>query len=338
MTAQQKEGFDEMMMRRALQLALNGAGDVSPNPMVGAVIVAPGGRIIGEGWHRRYGGAHAEVNAVRSVAAADEPLLPQSTIYVTLEPCSHHGKTPPCSLLLREKGFRRVAVGMVDPNPKVAGRGIRMLREAGAEVTTGILETECRRLNVRFITAQTLRRPWIQLKWAESADGYIAGHRGEERAIFSSPLSMTLMHKERAMTDAILVGTDTLLTDNPSLTTRLWPGRDPVPVLFRSERWDESDTGIRLLSRNPIILDPGTPLADNMHLLMECHGLTSLMVEGGSRILQSFVDSGLYDEIRIERSPAPLHAGTPAPHIAERTRHDAYSHAQGGARGGIKKT
>lgn len=193
MTAQQKEGFDEMMMRRALQLALNGAGDVSPNPMVGAVIVAPGGTIIGEGWHRRYGGAHAEVNAVRSVAADDEPLLPQSTIYVTLEPCSHHGKTPPCSLLLREKGFRRVAVGMVDPNPKVAGRGIRMLREAGAEVTTGILETECRRLNVRFITAQTLRRPWIQLKWAESADGYIAGHRGEERAIFSSPL-LSLIH------------------------------------------------------------------------------------------------------------------------------------------------
>lgn len=303
MTAQQKEGFDEMMMRRALQLALNGAGDVSPNPMVGAVIVAPGGRIIGEGWHRRYGGAHAEVNAVRSVAAADEPLLPQSTIYVTLEPCSHHGKTPPCSLLLREKGFRRVAVGMVDPNPKVAGRGIRMLREAGAEVTTGILETECRRLNVRFITAQTLRRPWIQLKWAESADGYIAGHRGEERAIFSSPLSMTLMHKERAMTDAILVGTDTLLTDNPSLTTRLWPGESPRPVIFDSPRLSDPATRSRLdiFRRDPIILDPQTDLEENMHILFERHGITSLMVEGGRTLLDSFMSRGLYDRIRTER-------------------------------------
>lgn len=317
MSKHQSGEFDEIMMRRALQLAVNGAGHVSPNPMVGAVITAPDGRIIGEGWHRLYGGPHAEVNAIRSVAAADMHLLKQSTIYVTLEPCSHYGKTPPCSLLLREKGFKRVVVGLVDPNPKVAGRGIAMLREAGSEVTVGILEEECRRLNARFITAQTKRRPWIQLKWAESTDGFIASPRGSERAVFSNSLSMTLMHRERAMADAILIGTDTLLDDNPSLTVRLWPGRNPVPVLFKSKRWNAADTDITLLSRNPIILDPDIPLADNMHLLTECHGITSLMVEGGTRILQSFIDSRLYDEVRIERSPMLLHAGIPAPHASE---------------------
>ena len=317
MSKHQSGEFDEIMMRRALQLAVNGAGHVSPNPMVGAVITAPDGRIIGEGWHRLYGGPHAEVNAIRSVAAADMHLLKQSTIYVTLEPCSHYGKTPPCSLLLREKGFKRVVVGLVDPNPKVAGRGIAMLREAGSEVTVGILEEECRRLNARFITAQTKRRPWIQLKWAESTDGFIASPRGSERAVFSNSLSMTLMHRERAMADAILIGTDTLLDDNPSLTVRLWPGRNPVPVLFKSKRWASTDTSFILLSHNPIILDPDIPLADNMHLLTERHGITSLMVEGGTRILQSFIDSRLYDEVRTERSPMLLHAGIPAPHASE---------------------
>lgn len=317
MSKHQSGEFDEIMMRRALQLAVNGASHVSPNPMVGAVITAPDGRIIGEGWHRLYGGPHAEVNAIRSVAATDMHLLKQSTIYVTLEPCSHYGKTPPCSLLLREKGFKRVVVGLVDPNPKVAGRGIAMLREAGSEVTVGILEEECRRLNARFITAQTKRRPWIQLKWAESTDGFIASPRGSERAVFSNSLSMTLMHRERAMADAILIGTDTLLDDNPSLTVRLWPGRNPVPVLFKSKRWASTDTSFILLSHNPIILDPDIPLADNMHLLTEHHGITSLMVEGGARMLQSFIDSRLYDEIRIERSPMLLHAGIPAPHASE---------------------
>ncbi len=316
MSKHQSGEFDEIMMRRALQLAVNGAGHVSPNPMVGAVITAPDGRIIGEGWHRLYGGPHAEVNAIRSVAATDMHLLKQSTIYVTLEPCSHYGKTPPCSLLLREKGFKRVVVGLVDPNPKVAGRGIAMLREAGSEVTVGILEGECRRLNARFITAQTKRRPWIQLKWAESTDGFIASPRGSERVVFSNSLSMTLMHRERAMADAILIGTDTLLDDNPSLTVRLWPGRNPVPVLFKSKRWASTDTSFILLSHNPIILDPDIQLADNMHLLTERHGITSLMVEGGTRILQSFIDSRLYDEVRIERSPMLLHAGIPAPHAS----------------------
>ncbi|MDE6339807.1 MAG: bifunctional diaminohydroxyphosphoribosylaminopyrimidine deaminase/5-amino-6-(5-phosphoribosylamino)uracil reductase RibD, partial [Muribaculaceae bacterium] len=213
-------------MRRALELARNGAGFVSPNPMVGAVIVAPDGRIIGEGWHARYGGPHAEVNAVAAVRPEDEPLLPQSTIYVTLEPCSHYGKTPPCSKLLIEKKLKRVVIGMKDPFKEVQGRGIKMLRDAGIEVVENVLEDECRALNRRFITAHERKRPYVQLKWAESADGFIAAVSPEGKPVpvkFSTPETLVEMHRERALADAIMVGTNTLLADDPSLTSRLWP-------------------------------------------------------------------------------------------------------------------
>ena len=293
---------DERYMTRALQLAACGAGHVSPNPMVGAVIVAPGGRIIGEGYHRRYGEAHAEVNAMASVAASDLPLIARSTMYVTLEPCSHHGKTPPCAAMLCRRGIARVVIGTGDPNPMVSGRGVEMLRQAGIEVTEDCLRSDCRAINVRFFTAQTKRRPWILLKWAEDSRGRMSLPDGAPLRI-STPLTSTLMHAERAQCDAILVGTGTLLADNPRLDTRLWPGRSPRPVVFRSPRLDAPETRRRLavFSRDPIVLDPSMTLCDNMSLLFERHGVTSLMVEGGRTLIDSFITAGLYDRIRVEK-------------------------------------
>lgn len=301
------DDFDRDMMRRALQLAANGAGYVSPNPMVGAVIVDAAGHIIGQGWHRKYGGPHAEVQAFRSVRPQDERLLPEATIYVTLEPCSHYGKTPPCAKLIVDKGVRRVVVGCGDPNPKVSGRGISMIRQAGIEVTENVLRDECVALNKRFMTAHTLHRPWIQLKWAEDAQGNMARRNPDYTPgctlpeylpiQISSPVGMVLMHGQRAMVDAIMAGTNTLLSDNPSLTARLWPGHSPRPVIFRSSRLPDS---LKIWDRDPIILDPAVPLEQNMHLLFSEHGITSLMVEGGRTLLDSFIEKGLYDEMRVE--------------------------------------
>ena len=212
-------------MRRALQLARLGAGHTSPNPMVGAVIVAPDGNIIGEGWHHKCGEAHAEVNAVAIVS--DFNRLKDSTLYVTLEPCSHYGKTPPCANLIIERGIPRVVVGCLDPFVKVAGRGVKMLQDAGIEVVVGVLEHDCRELNHRFMTAHTTGRPWVQLKWAQTADGFIAlpPDAGENPLHISTPVTMELMHQQRALCDAIVVGARTANIDDPSLTTRYWPGR-----------------------------------------------------------------------------------------------------------------
>ncbi len=304
---------EKKYMQRALQLAAYGAGFVSPNPMVGAVVVAPSGRIIGEGWHRKFGQAHAEVNAMASIRPQDEHLIKDSTIYVTLEPCSHYGKTPPCSLLLINKGIGRVVVGSPDPFPLVSGRGIKMLREAGIEVVENFMQEECDALNRRFITAHTNQRPYILLKWAQSSDGFMAAINSEgqpEPVALSSPLTSVLMHSERALYDAIMVGTNTLLTDNPSLTTRLWPGRSPRPVIFQSPRLPKEAA---IMKRNPIILNPALPLEDSMKILYKDHSITSLMVEGGPTLLQSFLSLGLFDEIRLEISPIKLHQGLPAP-------------------------
>ncbi len=281
---------DEKYMMRCLQLARHGEFTTAPNPMVGAVIVHEG-RIIGEGWHRRYGGPHAEVNAVRSVRPEDEALFPHSTIYVSLEPCSHWGKTPPCAELLAEKGFRRVVVGCLDPNEKVAGRGIARLREAGAEVVVGVLEAECRWLNRKFMTQHTLQRPYITLKWAESADGFI-DRRRESRAKdgdavkFSTPWTQMLVHRLRATHEAILVGRRTWELDQPSLTTRLWPGKNAEKVILSSS---------------------GGALAESIS------GFQSLLVEGGAQTLQSFIDADLWDEVFIERSEIALGDGVKAP-------------------------
>lgn len=306
---------DIRFMRRALSLAAKGAGNVSPNPMVGAVIVSSDGRIIGEGYHRRYGGPHAEVNAVASVAEKDLCLLPSSTIYVTLEPCSHYGKTPPCSLLLIEKGIGRIVVGATDPFPEVSGRGIRMLRDAGREVLTGCLEEECLFINRRFFTAHTLKRPWVQLKWAQSADGFIAGldSNGRQKPVaLSNPLSLVAMHRERTMCDAIMVGVNTVVTDNPALTPRLWQGKDPVKITFRSDRIPADS---KILKGEHILLDPDISLEENMASLYRDHGLTSLMVEGGAKLLGSFIDAGIYDEIRVETSPTIISNGVESPQV-----------------------
>ena len=300
-------------MRRALQLARQGIGHVSPNPMVGAVIVHSD-RIIGEGFHRCYGEGHAEVNAVASVLDGNRALLAESTIYVTLEPCSHYGKTPPCAKLLIDSGFKRVVVGTLDPFEQVSGRGVAMLRAAGIDVTTGILEDECRELNECFITAHTLKRPRVILKWAQSADGFLAGVDGK-RVTFSTPATLRLMHRERAGVDAILVGAATAKNDNPSLTTRLWPGNSPLRVLL-DENLTVPSTARLLSDGRPTVVYNATrseTIGSVTYVkLNNCHDLTeilndlyanrkvtSLMVEGGVNVLQQFIENNLYDEIRI---------------------------------------
>lgn len=307
--------IDTKYMERALQLARLGEGLVSPNPMVGAVIVSADGRIIGEGYHHRYGGPHAEVCAVNSVKESDRHLLKDSTIYVTLEPCSHYGKTPPCAAMLVEKGVKRVVVGSPDPNPLVSGRGVRMLREAGIEVEEGVLRQECDALNRRFLTSQLERRPWIQLKWAMSADGFMGDLAEDGKPVphaYSNPLSKVWMHRERSMADAILVGTATLISDHPSLTLRHWPGHNPRKVSFDSARLTSETPET---SADFLLLPPDLPLEESMHRLFEQEGIGSLMVEGGADTLRRFIEAGLYDEIRVETSPTPQHSGIPAPQL-----------------------
>ena len=227
--------IEEKFMARCLELARHGAGHTAPNPMVGAVIVRDGA-IIGEGFHRRCGEAHAEVNAIASVE--DEALLRESTIYVSLEPCSHYGKTPPCAELIIRKRIPRVVVGCLDPFPEVSGRGVRMLREAGIEVVTGVMEKEARQLNKAFMTFQTQKRPYVTLKWAESADGFIdkaRTDRTEPPVVFSNPVTSVRVHKMRAESAAILIGKHTALLDNPSLTVRHWAGSSPVRLVIDKE-------------------------------------------------------------------------------------------------------
>ena len=278
---------DEMYMRRCLQLAVCGRQNAKPNPMVGAVIVWRG-RIIGEGYHVRCGEGHAEVNAFASVRPEDEAKLSESTMYVSLEPCSHYGKTPPCADLIVRKGVRRVVVGCVDPFAKVQGRGIARLREAGIDVTVGCLEEECRALNRRFITVNTHSRPYIVLKWAQSADGYLDDHGRAAR--FSTPFTTMLMHRERALCDAILVGRVTEEREHPRLDVREWGGASPEKVVLGGGR------------------SIASVLAD-----LQSRRLQSLLVEGGARTLDGFLAAGLWDEIRRETAPCCTGGGTPAP-------------------------
>lgn len=312
--------FDRKCMRRALQLARAGLGHTSPNPMVGAVIAAPGGRIIGEGWHRHFGAPHAEVNAVRSVREADLALLPQSTIYVTLEPCSHYGKTPPCAKMLCECRFRRVVIAAGDPNPKVSGRGVRMLRDAGITVDEGLMEADAMELNRRFMTSQILRRPFITLKWAQSADGFMDARRsyGEGAYRFSIPLTSQLVHWRRALHDAIAVGAGTVLADRPRLDVRLIEGQSPRPVVF-DRHCLISPACLSQMRSDAIVIDSEEPLADVMHRLYADFGISSLLVEGGAGLLRSFLAAGLWDEAWVEVSHICLgHEGAVmAPAIAQ---------------------
>ncbi|MBO4485900.1 MAG: bifunctional diaminohydroxyphosphoribosylaminopyrimidine deaminase/5-amino-6-(5-phosphoribosylamino)uracil reductase RibD [Prevotella sp.] len=282
MTTDRQHSLDELFMRRCLQLARCGRNESRPNPMVGAVIVCPtatgcGWRIIGEGYHVRCGEGHAEVNAFASIRPEDEHLLPQSTIYVSLEPCAHYGKTPPCCDLIVAKGVKRVVVGCVDPFAKVQGRGIARMREAGIEVTVGVLEHECRWLNRRFFTFHEKKRPYIILKWAQTSDGFIDDN-GHALAI-STPFTKMLVHQLRAEEDAILVGRVTDEREHPRLDVREWSGRSPVRFVLSHENGIEQ-------------------------ILSDCYerGLQSLIVEGGRITLQSFIDLDLWDELRVETS------------------------------------
>ena len=280
---------DEKYMRRCLQLARNGQQNAKPNPMVGAVIVSADGRIIGEGYHVRCGEGHAEVNAFASVRAEDEPLLKEATIYVSLEPCSHYGKTPPCADLIIQKGVRRAVVGCVDPFAEVQGRGIRKLREAGIEVTVGVLEAESKALNHRFFTFHREQRPYIILKWAQTANGFIDDHFKPIQ--ISNDFTKMLSHKLRAEEDAILVGRVTDERDKPQLTVREWSGPNP----------------------KRLIIDRAHPLnLESLH----AHQIQSLIVEGGAKTLQSFIDKGLWDELRVETNLGmTVTDGTRAPQI-----------------------
>lgn len=282
----EKETVDIMYMRRCLQLAANGLQNAKPNPMVGAVIVNEG-RIIGEGYHVRCGEGHAEVNAFASVKHKDEPLLPMSTMYVSLEPCSHYGKTPPCADLIIKKGVKRVVVGCVDPFAKVHGRGIQKLRDAGIDVTVGVLENECKALNKRFFTFNTLLRPYIILKWAQTANGYIDNHF--QPLHVSTPSTLMLCHKLRAENDAILVGRVTAERDHPQLNVREWSGKSPKRIILTH------DTTIEALL--------GT---------LYNQGIQSLVVEGGAKTHASFVEADAWDEIRVETAPITVTDGTRA--------------------------
>lgn len=328
--------IDEIYMRRALRLAKAGEGHVSPNPMVGAVIVCDG-RIIGEGWHRAYGQAHAEVNAISSVRPADKPLLSKSTLYVTLEPCSHYGKTPPCSKLIIESRIPRVVVGSCDPFSKVSGKGIKMLQDAGIDVAVGILENECRNLNARFMTAHTHHRPHIMLKWAESSDRFvdIARDSRQKPALLSTPATLLLSHKLRASSDAIMIGANTLQLDNPSLTTRFWHGRNPIRVVVSHDRcralgnskiftdglptWVFSDSGDTIANPNENVEE--FAIEDSAHAIeficetLYHRGITSLLVEGGPCLTNEFLKLNLWDEIRVEQSPIRLGNGVKAPQL-----------------------
>lgn len=287
----EQDKIDEIYMRRCLQLARNGGRNAKPNPMVGAVIVSGGGRIIGEGYHVRCGEGHAEVNAFASVRPEDEALLHEATIYVSLEPCSHYGKTPPCADLIVRKGVRRVVCGCIDPFAKVQGRGVKRIEEAGIEVTVGVLEDECREINKRFFTFNTTDRPYILLKWAQSVNGFIDDHF--RPTMLSTPFTKMLSHKLRAENDAILVGRVTDEREHPQLTTRDWWGPNP-------ER---------------IVLSHATSVDEILRRLYE-EKKQSLVVEGGATTLQTFIDRGLWDEIRVETAlDCVITDGTKAPQL-----------------------
>ncbi len=314
--------IDEKYMRRALQLARQGGGHASPNPMVGAVVVH-NDIIIGEGFHRCCGKSHAEVNAISSVR--DQSLLSESTIYVTLEPCSHYGKTPPCAKLLIEKGIKRVVVGTLDPFEKVSGRGVAMLREVGAEVLVGVLEQECRELNHRFFTAHTTGMPWVMLKWAQSSDGFLASKDG--RVGFSTPLTRALMHRERSMVDAIVVGANTVKIDNPTLTVRHWSGNSPLRVVLdRKLTIPRSSSLLNDGGKTLIYNDKKEEINGNIEWVkldttkpqawlrdMYRRGITSVMIEGGYNVLQQLINASAWNELRIEVSPIILGEGIKAP-------------------------
>lgn len=320
----------EQYMHRCFELALKGAGYVAPNPMVGAVLVHEN-RIIGEGFHQVYGEAHAEVNCINSVKKEDRHLIPSSTIYVSLEPCAHFGKTPPCSDLILEKKIPRVVVGCRDPFKQVNGKGIEKLQAAGVAVTTGILEQEARSLNKRFLCFHDQHRPYIILKWAQTADGKIA-QDDYSRILISNEFSNRLVHKWRSEEAAILVGTNTARYDDPSLTNRLWTGANPTRLVIDMHL--ELSSTLQLFDgKVPTIVFNSIKHEEKKNLLyyqvtedtsivhqvvnaLYQLRIISVLVEGGAKLLQSFIDEGMWDEIRSIRGHQTVGSGISAPMIS----------------------
>ena len=323
---------EEKYISRCLELARNGLSTTPPNPMVGAVIVYKD-RIIGEGYHVHYGQAHAEVNAICSVKEKDIHLLKEATIYVSLEPCSHYGKTPPCADLIIEKHIPHVVIGCLDPFSLVSGRGMKKLRDAGIDVKVGVLEKECRQLNRKFFTFNIYKRPYIILKWAESADKFIGKEYYKNKPIMlSSPLTQMLVHKRRAESSAILVGRRTALIDNPSLTARAWHGKNPVRITLDKDLtlpsgihffdgnvptivFTSKTTTKRVPNTEFIQLNFSSNILPQIMDILYAKKLQSLLVEGGSQLLQSFINSNLWDEAFVEESPIKLDNGIKAPNI-----------------------
>lgn len=335
------ESVDEKYMARCLQLAANGKGWVSPNPMVGAVVVCDG-KIIGEGFHSEYGKAHAEVNAINSVK--EKSLLSRSTIYVSLEPCSHYGKTPPCSQLIIDSKIPRVVIATLDPYYKVSGGGVEMLKEAGVEVIVGILEKEAQALGKEFFTSQVEARPYIYLKWAQTQDGFIDKKRIEGETLQPTPISndltRVLVHKLRAEVSAIMIATNTAINDNPSLTTRFWYGKNPTRIIL--DRTGRIPNHYRLLDNSvetiiftekadiiskkknttiiPLSFDDN--MIPNLLKYLQSNKLDSVLIEGGAALLQSFIDSGAWDEACIEVADKEFKEGTKAPIISGKVIED----------------
>lgn len=342
----------EIYMLRCLELAEKGMRAAMPNPSVGAVLVHDG-RIIGEGHTSPYGGPHGEVNCINSVSEANRHLIPHATLYVSLEPCSHYGKTPPCSDLIILQEIKKVVIGTTDPHEKVAGNGIKKLRDAGVEVIVGVLEYECRESNRRFFTFHEKKRPYIILKWAESADGFLSPHIKQSNISIAGLLddsalqlsdevenkkpiwitnkySRQLVHKWRSEEAAILVGTQTVLDDNPSLDVRSWTGPDPIRIVIDRNGKISSSYSVKNQKNKTIILTEQANLP-NLDMLqfenipfdegflpavmnvLHRHNLLSVIIEGGGQTLQSFINAELWDEARVFKGKVLFGNGTPAP-------------------------
>ena len=328
----------ETYIKRCIELAKNGLGTTYPNPMVGSVIVA-NGKIIGEGWHRKAGEPHAEVHAINSVK--DKSQLKEATIYVSLEPCSHFGKTPPCADLIIRSEIPKVVIGTVDPNIEVAGKGIERLQKSGIETTVGVLIKECQDLNKRFFTFHNQKRPYIILKWAESQDGFIAPSSKPEQQRapiwITNPYSRQLVHKWRSEEQAILVGTQTVLADNPKLDTRDWFGQHPTRILIDREGRIPEESFVLNQSVPTLIFTAATNRISKENCVFETidfeknivpqllnklydHRLQSVIVEGGTTTIQHFIDLDMWDEARIFIGRTTFNDGIKAPVLPKETK------------------
>lgn len=306
----------DIYIKRCIEIAKNGLGTSRPNPMVGSVIVH-NNKVIGEGFTDKYGGNHAEVNAINSVL--DKSLLKAATLYVTLEPCSHFGKTPPCSDLIIQRKIPNIVIGCVDDHEKVAGKGIKKLKDAGCHVTVGILEKECRNHHKRFFTFHNKKRPYIILKWAESSDGFIAPKtKNEKKPVWiTNAFSRQLVHKWRTEEQAILVGTNTVLEDNPKLTVRDWTGENPIRIVIdKTNKLPKThaifNTEAKTISITQNDIDFKKHIAEQICNFLFKNDINSVIIEGGAKTLQTFIDENLWDEARVFTGQVSLKSGIKA--------------------------